>query len=56
MSAMIKNRQQSVIQAAAVYRESLKKNLQHRLEIARAQGDERLVRQIEAEANYLQLK
>lgn len=56
MLAMNKNRQQSIMQAAVAYRESLQKNLQHRLEIARAQGDERLVSQIEAEANYLQLK
>jgi hypothetical protein len=52
---MNKNRQQSINNAATAHRESLRKNLQHRLEIARAQGNEKLVRQLEAEASYLHL-
>lgn len=40
---------------AAVYRESLRKNLQHRLEVARRNGNEKLIRQLEAEAQYLRL-
>jgi len=41
--------------AAAVHRESLRQNLQRRLEVARSCGNEHLVRQLEAEANYLRL-
>ena len=52
---MNKNRQQLVTKAASVYRDSLRKNLQHRLEVARAQGNDALVRQLEAEASYLNL-
>jgi hypothetical protein len=52
---MNKNRQQAMNHAATAHRESLRKNLQHRLEIARAQGNEKLVRQLEAEASYLHL-
>jgi hypothetical protein len=33
----------------------LLKNLQHRLEVARSQGDENLIRQLETEQAYLQL-
>jgi hypothetical protein len=56
MSIMNKNRQKMVTEAAIAHRETLRKNLQHRLEVARAQGDEKLVRQLEAEAAYLNLK
>jgi hypothetical protein len=50
---MNKNRQEALKQVAAVHRDNLRKNLQHRLEVARSQGDENLVRQLEAEASYL---
>jgi hypothetical protein len=52
---MNNNRQQSLTNTANAHRETLRKNLQHRLEVARAQGNERLVRELEAEANYLHL-
>lgn len=52
---MNKNRQQLVTKAVSAHRDSLRKNLQHRLEIARAQGNDALVRQLEAEASYLNL-
>jgi len=52
---MNKNRQQSLTQAATAHNESLRKNLQHRLEVARAEGNDILVRQLEAEASYLRL-
>lgn len=42
-------------QAALTHRQSLRQSLQRRLEAARARGDERLVRLLEAEANYLRL-
>ncbi|ERN40001.1 hypothetical protein KR51_00034870 [Rubidibacter lacunae KORDI 51-2] len=49
------NLQEAAKLAAAVHRDSLRKNIQHRLTIARNEGNERLVRQLEAEANYLRL-
>ena len=51
-----KNRQQILTQAALNHRESLRQNLQHRLELARNQNNEKLVRQLEQEAAYLHLK
>lgn len=50
---MNRNRQQVVEKAAEAHRVNLQKSLQHRLEIARANGDENLLRQLEAESNYL---
>lgn len=43
-------------EAAANHRQSLIKSLEHRLEVARAKGDETLIRQLEAEARYLHVK
>ena len=40
---------------AAAHRANLKKNLEHRLEVARAKGDETLIRMLEQEASYLHL-
>jgi hypothetical protein len=53
---MNRNRQELLKTAAEKHRDSLRKNLEHRLEVARARGDEQLVRQLEAEANYLHIK
>lgn len=36
-------------------RDTLIKSLQHRLEVARSKGDEKLIAQLEAEAKYLRL-
>lgn len=52
---MNKNFNNKVKDAAAAHRLTLQKNLQHRLEVARANGDEALLRQLEQEANYLNL-
>lgn len=52
---MNRNRQEMLKNAATNYRQSLKKSLQIRLESARAAGNEKLVRQLQAEANYLHL-
>lgn len=52
---MSKNRQGILKKAAFTYRESLRKSLEHRLEMARSQGNEKLVKQLEAEAKYLQI-
>lgn len=52
---MSKNRQEILKKAASTYRESLRKSLEHRLEMARSQGNDQLVRQLEAEASYLHI-
>lgn len=49
---MNRNNRGSVRQAAEAHRANIQKSLQHRLEVARANGDEKLVRQLEAESNY----
>ncbi|MFN9173801.1 MAG: hypothetical protein ACK58N_04620 [Synechocystis sp.] len=49
------NRKPVLTQAAIAHKETLRKNLQHRLERARASGDNSLVSQLEAEAAYLHL-
>jgi hypothetical protein len=49
------SKQQESKEAALNHRQSLIKNLEHRLEVARAKGDETLVNQLEAEAKYLHL-
>ena len=53
---MNNNRQETLKKAALNHRESLRKSLQNRLEVARANGNEKLIRQLEAEANYLHLQ
>jgi hypothetical protein len=49
---MNRNRQQAAKQAAEAHRQNIQKSLQHRLEVAKAKGDENLIRQLEAEINY----
>ncbi len=51
-----KTRHESLTRAASVHRESLQKSLQHRLEVARAQGNDALIHQLEKEAAYLHLQ
>jgi len=53
---MNKNRQQVLTKTAIAHQESLRKNLQNRLERARASGNESLIHQLEAEAAYLHLQ
>lgn len=52
---MNKIRTEKVQKAAATHRATLQKLLEHRLEVARANGDEALIRQLEKEASYLDL-
>ncbi|MDJ0844958.1 arginine synthesis PII-interacting regulator PirA [Crocosphaera sp.] len=52
---MNKNSQDTITQAIKAHRESLRKSLQHRLEVARSSNNDYLVRQLEAEAAYLHL-
>lgn len=50
------NNQQNILQNATnSHRESMRRSLSARLEAARAKGDEKLVKQLEAEAKYLHL-
>lgn len=49
---MNRNKQQASKQAAAAHRLNIQRSLQHRLEVAKAKGDEQLIRQLEAEINY----
>ncbi len=50
---MNRNRRETMTQISAAHRETLRKNVQRRIESARARGDDQLVRQLEAEANYI---
>lgn len=50
---MDKSRQRIVTEMVQVHRANLQKNLQRRLDAARARGDSDLLRMLEAEANYL---
>jgi hypothetical protein len=43
-------------EAALKHRQSMIKNLEHRLEVATTQGDQALIEKLEAEARYLHLK
>ncbi|HEY9810166.1 MAG TPA: hypothetical protein V6D13_12625 [Halomicronema sp.] len=49
---MNKSRQDLRKDTVAAHRATIQKQLQYRLEVARAKGDEELVRKLEAEANY----
>lgn len=49
---MITNRTEVVKKAREAHRENIIRSLQHRLEVARAKGDENLIRQLEAEMRY----
>lgn len=49
---MNRNRHQAQKQISQAHQENIQKSLQHRLEVARAKGDEKLIRLLEAEASY----
>lgn len=50
---MNKSSQETTKQIAATHRANMQRSLQHRLEVARAKGDESLIRLLEAEAKYI---
>ncbi|MGB2926924.1 MAG: hypothetical protein WBB82_16610 [Limnothrix sp.] len=52
---MFNPRRQIIKQTQTAHRETLKKSLQHRLEAARNQGNDQLIKQLEAEARYLKM-
>lgn len=49
---MNRNKKQITKQADQAHRLNIQKSLQHRIEVAKAQGNEALLRQLEAEMNY----
>lgn len=49
---MTKNRVQAITKAREVHQWNIKRSLEHRLEVARAKGDENLIRLLEAEMKY----
>lgn len=52
---MNNKRQETLKNAKASHRDSMRRSLNARLEAARANGNEQLVQQLEAEAKYLHL-
>ena len=52
---MNKKRQEILKGATSIHRESMRRSLNNRLEAARANGNDKLVKQLEAEAKYLHL-
>jgi hypothetical protein len=50
---MLTTRMEAAKRAQEQHRQNLQKNLEHRLQVARANGDERLIRQLEAEMRYI---
>lgn len=46
------NTQQRLQKAAENHRDNIQKSLEHRLQVARAKGDKKLIIQLEAEQNY----
>ncbi len=54
-SMMNNKRQETLKNANLSHRESMRKSLNNRIEAARAKGDDKLVKQLEAEAKYLHL-
>lgn len=49
---MKRNTQQRLQTAVDIHRANIQKSLEHRLQVARAKGDENLLRQLEAEKTY----
>lgn len=46
------NRLQAANKARDAHRQNIQKDIERRLQVARAKGDEKLVRQLEAEMRY----
>lgn len=52
----ITRKSQMSANASQAYKDSLRKNVEHRLEVARSQGNQKLIEQLEQEATYLHLQ
>ena len=50
---MNNERHQRLTQSAQLHRANLRKNLERRLEAAKASGDQKLIQILEAESNYI---
>jgi hypothetical protein len=48
-----RRRRPNAAEVAEVHRDNLRKNLEHRIEVARSKGDTNLVQMLEAEYRYL---
>lgn len=48
----MKHTLQSFQKVSQTHRANIQKSLEHRLQVAKAKGDERLIRQLEAEKSY----
>ncbi|WZF21343.1 hypothetical protein WKK05_16905 [Nostoc sp. UHCC 0302] len=49
---MSQSKLQSARIAREVHRQNIQRSLEHRLQVARAKGDQTLIRQLEAEMSY----
>lgn len=49
---MTNNRVQAITKAREAHQLNIRRSLEHRLEVARAKGDEKLISQLEAEMKY----
>lgn len=49
---MNQSRLQRARKAQEAHRENIQRSLEHRLQVARAKGDEQLIRQLEVESRY----
>jgi hypothetical protein len=49
---LFRSRQEATQKAKQAHRVNIQKSLEHRLEVAKANGDNALVRQLEAELKY----
>lgn len=49
---MNRNKQQAAKQAVDAHRVNIQRSIEHRLQVAKANGNEQLVRQLEAEMSY----
>ncbi|WP_169330791.1 hypothetical protein [Fortiea contorta] len=49
---MSTNRMQAMTNAKDAHRQNIQKSLEHRLQVAKAKDDEKLIQQLEAEMKY----
>jgi len=52
VNPMRSNRVQASVAAKEVHKQNIQKSLEHRLEVAKSKGDEKLIGQLEAEMAY----
>lgn len=52
LTTMGQNRLRAMSAAKELHKQNIQRNIEHRLEVAKAHGDQRLIRQLEAELKY----